>query len=103
MSDLAVAGSPQEQASTERIAWTFDWTERLGGQTISSASATATQIDTGASVTATVISGSVVTTTTTTTVSVISLTAHKRYRIAVTAVFSGGSHQTAELVLEAPF
>lgn len=100
---LAIAGSPKEQASSERIAWTFDWTDRLDGETISSATATAVQLDTGTPVTATVIFGSVSNTTTTTTVTVISLTARKRYRIDVTAIFSGGSHQTASLELQVPF
>ena len=103
MSTLAVAGSPKEQASTERIAWSFDWTDRLDAQTISSATAIATQLDTGADVSGTVISGSVVVSSPTTTVTVQNLTARKRYRISVTAVFSGGSHQTAELELMVPF
>lgn len=103
MSQLAVAGSPKEQAAAESIAWQFDWTDRLNGQTISAATATVYQLDTGANVTSTTVTGSATNTTTTTTVTVHALTAGKRYRLDVAATFSGGSVQVASLELRAPY
>lgn len=103
MSQLAVAGSPKEQASTESIAWQFDWTDRLAGQTISAASATVTQLDTGTDVSGTTLSGSVSFTSTSTTVTVHALTARKHYRVNVLTTFSGGSQQLASLELLVPY
>lgn len=103
MGDLAVAGSPKEQASTEVIAWVFDFTDRLvSSQTVSSATATMTQLDTDADVSSTTIAGSPNTASPNVTVTVQSLVARKRYRLSVLAVLSGGSHQIADLELEAP-
>lgn len=103
MPRLHVVESPQEQAAAEIIAWTFDWTIRLDGQTVSSATATITQLDTNADVSSASIQGSVTNTTTTTTVTVKSLTARKVYRLSVVAVFSGGSTQVATLDIECPY
>ena len=103
MSELAVLESPREQASTETIAWVFDWTERLiNSQTVSSATATIVELGTGADVSATAISGAIGVASPNVTVTVTNLVARKRYRVSVLAVLSGGSHQVADLVLEAP-
>lgn len=103
MSDLAVAGSPKQQASAEVIAWVFDFTNRLtGAQTVSSATATMTQLDTGTDVSSTTIVGEPSTASPNVTVTVQNLVARKRYRLSVLAVLSGGSHQIADLELETP-
>jgi hypothetical protein len=100
---LHVVESPQEQASQEIIAWAFDWTVRLAGETVSSATATITQLDTNADVSATSIQGAVAVATPVTTVTVKALTARKVYRLSVAAVFSGGSTQVATLDIECPY
>lgn len=105
MSDLTVLESPREQASNEVLAWVFDFTNRLvSAQTVSSATATMTQLDTGTDVSATTITGggnpSVASPNVT--VTVRALTARKKYRLTVAAVLSGGSTQDADLELETP-
>lgn len=103
MSELDVLESPREQASGEVVAWVFDFTNRLiSSQTVSSATATMTQLDTGTDVSVTTIVGSPSVSSPNVTVTVQSLTARKRYRLSVLAVLSGGSHQVADLELEAP-
>lgn len=102
MPDLQVRESPREQASDEVIAWDFDLTARLDGQSVSSATAKCIQLDTGANVSATCIQGVPTVNSPHVTVVIQALTARKKYRVTLTAVFSGGTTQDADLFLEAP-
>jgi hypothetical protein len=101
---LYVEGSPKLQAAAERVAWSFDWTDKLvGGQTISTATATVTQLDDDSNVSAATLIGGVVVATPLTTITVAHLTATKRYRVDVLATLSGGSLQLASLELRVPY
>lgn len=102
MPRLQVLEGPQEQASDETIIWTFDWTDRIGSQSISSATARVVQKDNDLDVSATALQGGVTVASPLTSVTVKSLQARKKYRLTVTAVLSGGMIQDADLLLEAP-
>lgn len=102
---LYVDGSPQLQAAAERVAWIFDWSDRLetGAQTVTVAAATITKLDDDADASTASLVGPVIITSPLTTITVGHLTATKRYRLDVLATLSGGTQQLASLELRVPY
>lgn len=102
MSELQVLESPREQGSDEVLAWDFDWTQRLNGQELSSATAHIVQINSGVDETVTCLGAEPSVQGAHVTVVVQSLTVGKRYRVTARATLSGGSIQDADLLLDVP-
>lgn len=96
--------SPQQQASTESLLWSFEFANVLGTDTLSSVtSVSATKLADGSSATAILSGSAAISGTTKATQRVLGLAAGQRYLVVVTVQTVGGNKWAAGLQLECPF